>query len=426
MIRRAAPPGVEGQAPPPRPGRSDLGVGPTDSRGYDARPDTASQSFPFAGRSARAHSTRAVALSGRTLLPRRESVRTETDLYRTDQRFITPGAMGIFDFVSKQFIDVIEWTEQGDGVLAFRYPMRDNEIQNGASLTVRETQLALFVNEGRVADLFHPGRYRLTTSTLPVLTYLMNWDKAFASPFKSDVFFFSSVLQLDRKWGTQTALTIRDKEFGPLRVRAYGNYSYKLTDPRLFFGQLSGARDEYTAESLDGQLRALVVSALGSILGSGEIPFVDMAGNQLKFSETLESLLAPEFSAYGLEIHNFRIESVSLPEELQKVLDDRSSMNIVGDMGVYQQFQAAKSIPIAAANEGGAAGAGAGLGAGIALGQVMAQALRPAEAAGGSGGSAAGEDPYGALEKLHGLFTKGILTDEEYREKKAELLKRIS
>ena len=160
--------------------------------------------------------------------------------------------MALMDFIKKQFIDIIEWTEDGDGVLAWRFPMEDREIQNGGSLTVRESQTAVFVNEGKVADVFGPGRYTLTTATLPVLTYLQNWDKLFKSPFKSDVYFFSTRQQIDQRWGTTQPVTIRDKDFGAVRLRAFGNYAYRIVDPRLFYTEISGTREQYTVSDLDG------------------------------------------------------------------------------------------------------------------------------------------------------------------------------
>ena len=170
--------------------------------------------------------------------------------------------MALMDFIKKQFIDILEWMESGDGTLAWRYPMEDREIQNGGSLTVRESQVAVFVNEGKIADVFGPGRYTLTTATLPVLTYLKNWDKLFKSPFKSDVYFFSTRQQVDQKWGTPQPITIRDKDFGAVRLRAFGNYSYRIADAKLFHTEISGTRDTYTVADLDGQLRGLMLQHL--------------------------------------------------------------------------------------------------------------------------------------------------------------------
>jgi membrane protease subunit (stomatin/prohibitin family) len=282
-------------------------------------------------------------------------------------------------FFSKQFIDVIHWTETGDGVLAYRFPMEDMEIQNGGQLTVRDSQLAVFVNEGQIADIFGPGLHTLNTRTLPLLTNLMNWDKAFQSPFKSDVYFFSTRLQMDQKWGTATPITIRDKEFGAVRARAYGIYSYRIVNARNFYEKVSGTRPLYRVADLEGQLRNTIIGRLTDTLGGSSIDFLDMAGNQIKLGGAMREALQPIFADLGLELNSFTVESVSLPEELQKMLDQRISMNMIGDMGRYTQFQVAQSMPIAAANEGGGGvGAGMSLGAGLAMGQQMMNAMRPA------------------------------------------------
>ncbi|HEY1090938.1 MAG TPA: SPFH domain-containing protein, partial [Burkholderiaceae bacterium] len=205
--------------------------------------------------------------------------------------------MGLMDFIKKQFIDIIQWTEEsptaGDATLAWRFPMADMEIQHGASLTVRESQMAVFVNEGKVADVFGPGTHKLTTQTLPVLTYLKNWDKLFESPFKSDVYFFSTRQQIDQRWGTQQPVTIRDKDFGAVRLRAFGNYAYKIVDPKLFHQQISGTREQYTAAELDGQLRGLMLQHISDAVAQSGIPFLDLAANQVMFADALTKELAP-------------------------------------------------------------------------------------------------------------------------------------
>ena len=339
--------------------------------------------------------------------------------------------MGIMNFLKKQLIDVLEWTEPADGILAFKYPMQDNEIQVGGKLTVRDSQLALFVNEGQIADVFKPGLHTLNTQNLPILTNLRNWDKGFNSPFKSDVYFYSTREQLGLKWGTPTAITIRDKEFGAIRLRAYGSYSFTVADPKTFYQKASGTRDLYTVEDLEVQLRALVATEIGSFLVSGEIAFLDMAANQVKFSQALQVELKPAFAQYGLELRTFTVQSVSLPDEVQAYLDKGSQMRILGDLQKYAQFQAADSISTAAKNEGGLAGVGVGLGAGAAIGQAMSQALgQQSSTAGSAGGAAAasaaaGGDPVGTLNQLHELMKAGILTQAEFDAKKAEILKKI-
>jgi membrane protease subunit (stomatin/prohibitin family) len=295
--------------------------------------------------------------------------------------------MALRDFLAKQFIDVIQWTEPEDGVLASRYPMQDMEIQSGAQLTVRESQMAAFINEGRLADVFSPGRYTLTTQTLPLLTNLMNWDKDFESPFKSDVYFFSTRIQTDQRWGTATPITIRDKEFGAVRLRGYGIYSWHVYDPRIFHTKVSGTRDTYLVGDIEGQLRNTIVATMTDAFAQSTVPFLDMAANQTELGRKIAESLKPVFAALGLMLDTFVVENLSLPEELQKPLDARIGMNMVGDLGRYTQFQVANSMPIAAANEGGGgvAGAGVGLGAGLAMAQQVLNAMKPGEIAYTSG-----------------------------------------
>ena len=344
--------------------------------------------------------------------------------------------MSLMDFIKKQFIDIIQWTEEGDGTLAWRFPMAEMEIQNGASLTVRDSQMAIFVNEGKVADVFGPGTYKLTTQTLPVLTYLQNWDKLLESPFKSDVYFFSTRQQIDQKWGTPQPITIRDKDFGAVRVRAFGNYAYRIVDPKLFHTEISGTRESYAASELEGQLRGLVLQNISDAVASSGIPFLDLAANQMEFAKALREQLDPEMAKLGLKIEGMTVQSVSLPEELQKILDQKIGMGMVGnDMAKFMQYQTAQAIPKFAESSGGGggiAGDAMGLGAGVALGQVLAQNLQaglqaPAAAAAAAPAVAAlkPEDIMATLEKLADLKGKGILTAEEFDAKKAELLKKL-
>ena len=280
-------------------------------------------------------------------------------------------------FLAKQFIAVIEWNEPADGILAYRYPMRDLEIENGGKLTVSESQMAAFVNEGTIADVFGPGLHTLNTRNLPLLTDLMNWGKAFESPFKSEVYFFSTRLQIDQKWGTATPITIRDKEFGAIRLRCYGIYSYRITDPRVFFNQISGTRDSYLAAELEGQLRETIVGCMTESFATSDLSFLDMAANQTVLGEKIAGRIKPAFSALGLGLDKFVVENVSLPDELQKVFDQRVGMNMVGDLGRYTLYAAAESLDLSAANTSGAAGMGMGLGAGAAVAQVLSNALKP-------------------------------------------------
>jgi len=266
---------------------------------------------------------------------------------------------------------------------------------------------------------------------MPLLTNLMNWDKLFESPFKSDVYFFSTRLQLNQKWGTANPITIRDKEFGAVRLRAFGIYSYKIFDPRAFHVHVSGTREQYTITELDGQLRNTIVASISDLFAQSGIPFLDMAANQDEFGNQIKLKLDPEFRRLGIGLDTLQVQNLSLPDELQKILDQRIGMGLIGDMTRYTQFQTAQSIPIAAANEGGLAGAGVGIGAGLTIGQTMASAMtssmtNPAQqpqAAKPTAESAA--EVTALLEKLHDLMTKGVLSKEEFEAKKAELLKKL-
>jgi membrane protease subunit (stomatin/prohibitin family) len=346
--------------------------------------------------------------------------------------------MALMDFIRKQFIDIIQWTEDDDGTLAWRFPMRDMEIQNGASLTVRESQLAVFVNEGKVADVFGPGTHKLTTQTLPVLTYLQNWDKLFESPFKSDVYFFSTRQQIDQKWGTPQPITIRDKDFGAVRLRAFGNYSYRIADPKLFHTEISGTRDVYTVGDLDGQLRGMILQHISDAIASSGVAFLDLAANQMEFAKALTTELAPAFSAVGLKVEAMTVQNVSLPEELQKIMDQKIGMGMVGtDMGKFMQYQTGQAIPEMAKGAAGGGGGGGlagdamGLGAGMAMGQVLAQTMQSglqgagAAAAAQTAAAIKPEEVMATLEKLGELKSKGILTQEEFDAKKTELLKKL-
>jgi membrane protease subunit (stomatin/prohibitin family) len=346
--------------------------------------------------------------------------------------------MALMDFIRKQFIDIIQWTEEADGTLAWRFPMADMEIQNGAQLVVRESQMALFVNEGKVADVFGPGTHKLTTQTLPVLTYLKNWDKLFESPFKSDVYFFSTRQQIDQKWGTPQPITIRDADFGAVRLRAFGNYNFRVADPKLFYTEISGTRESYATTDIDGQLRGLVLQNISNAIAGSGIAFLDLAANQLSFAQALTRQLAPEFEKIGLKLEGMTVQNVSLPEELQKIMDQKIGMGMVGnDMGKFMQYQTAQAIPKfaeGAGSGGGIAGDAMGLGAGVALGQVLAQNLasglqgHPTQVASAAVAASVGvkaEDVMATLEKLGDLKAKGILTQEEFDAKKAELLKKL-
>ena len=327
----------------------------------------------------------------------------------------------MFGFIRKQFIDVIEWPNPGDDTLMWRFPAEDQEIQTGATLVVRESQQALFVDEGKTADLFGAGTHLLTTQTLPLLTNLKNWDKFFASPFKSDVYFFNLRQQLGRRWGTAQPVTVRDSEFGVVQLRAFGMYDYRISDPAKLFSEVTGVVAQYSREALDEPLRNVVMTRLASVFGSSGIAFLDMAANQVLLSQKMAELLAPDFARLGLTLERFSVESVTLPEAIQKALDERISMGVVGDLNRYTQYQAASAIPLAAQNEGGLAGIGAGVGVGAAIGQAMATNMNAAPAPQAAGNN----DPQARLAQLKALLDQGLITAADYDQAKAEVLKQL-
>lgn len=342
--------------------------------------------------------------------------------------------MAIGDFIRKQFVDVIDWLEDDAGPVVWRFPMADQEIQNGAQLTVREGQAAVFLSEGRLADVFPAGRYRLTTRTLPVLTNLQHWDKGFESPFKSDVVFVSLRVQLDRKWGTPQPVTLRDPEFGALRFRAFGNFAWRVTDPALFMRGVVGARERIAPAAVDEPLRALIQQHLADAVGESGLSFLDLAANQVDFAARIQAACAPEAQRIGVALEQVTVQSVTLPDELQKLLDQKSGMAMVGpEMGRFVQYQMGQSLPDLAKGAGAGGGAGGGgvigdalgLGAGVTLGQMFAQQLQP-----GAGAAAVAplrpDEVLATIERLGELHTKGVLTAEEFAAKKAELLRKLT
>ena len=349
-------------------------------------------------------------------------------------------------FIKKQFIDVIQWPNPEPEVLMWRFPIQDEEIQNGASLTVRDSQAAMFVDEGVTADVFQAGTFKLTTQNLPVLTNLKNWSKLFESPFKSDVYFFNLRQQLSRRWGTSQPVTVRDADFGAVALRAFGMYSFRIADPALFFQEVTGVPAEYRGEQLEEQLRNVAVTQLATAFGTSGIPFLGMAANQVALSQKMTELLQPLFAAMGLLLESFNVESVTLPEALQKRMDERMGMGIVGDLSRYTQYQTAQAIPIAAQNEGGVAGIGAGIAAGMGMGNAMtaammgqqvapqgqpvvqaAQTAAPVAAATvAATAPAAGEDLAGKLTQLKTLLDQGLINQADYDTAKAEVIKKIT
>lgn len=285
--------------------------------------------------------------------------------------------MGLFGFFKSQFIEVIEWTEQDASTMVYRFPVQNNEIKMGAELTVRESQVAIFVNEGEIADVFGPGRHLLYTQNMPILTKLKSWKFGFDSPFKAEVYFVNTKQFINQKWGTSNPIMMRDSEFGVIRLRGYGIYSYRVSEPVVFLKELFGTSASYDTSSIEGQLKKMVLSGLTDLFAESNIAALDLAMNYDELSEKGKEKMKQRFSTFGFEITSLYIENLSLPEEVEKVLDRKTAMGVIGNMNQYQQYQAAEAIRDAAQNEGGGlAGAGAGIGAGAAIGSVMANALQ--------------------------------------------------
>ena len=298
--------------------------------------------------------------------------------------------MGFLDNIAKQvgsqFIEIIQWLDETNDTMVYRFPVYNQEIKMGAQLTVRENQAALFINEGKAADLFAPGRYELTTQNMPILTTLRGWKYGFQSPFKAEVYFFNTRLFTDLKWGTTNPVMMRDAEFGMIRLRAFGTYAMKIADPKTFFATIVGTQGLTTTDEITGQLRSTILSKLSDAIAESKIAALDIASKYDELSGTGRQILGPEFSSFGLDLSKFFIENVSLPEEVEAAIDQRTKLGVLGDkMGQYTQLQAADAMKIAAANPGGAAGAGIGIGAGIAMGGMMGGALSNAGQAMGGG-----------------------------------------
>jgi membrane protease subunit (stomatin/prohibitin family) len=295
--------------------------------------------------------------------------------------------MGIWDKLRGELIDIIEWLDHSNDTMVFRFERHGNEIKHGAKLTVREGQAAVFVNEGRIADIFGPGMYTLDTKNLPILSTLLGWKYGFESPFKAEVYFVSTRRFTDLKWGTKNPIMLRDGEFGPVRLRAFGTYAMRVHEPGAFIREIVGTDGHFTKEEITDQLRNIVVSRFADLLGESKIPVLDLAGNYDELGNFVTDRIGPEFKAYGLELTKLLVENISLPPAVEEALDKRSSMGIVGDLSRYTQFQAAEALEDVAKNEGGGGLAAGGLGAGmgIALGQQLGQGLQ--QPAGGAGGA---------------------------------------
>ncbi|PQA60048.1 SPFH domain-containing protein [Siphonobacter curvatus] len=326
--------------------------------------------------------------------------------------------MGIFDFIRNEFINVIEWVDDTSDTIIWKFPDKGNDIKYGAQLTVRESQVAIFMNEGQIADVFQPGRHELTTANMPILTTLRSWKYGFESPFKVDVYFVNTKQFTNLKWGTANPIIVRDAEFKQVRIRAFGTYTFRVNEAKKFLKEFSGTNPQVRVGDIEEQLRSAIFSKFSDAIAEANVSVLDLARNYTELGEKLLPLLGNDFDQYGLQIVKFYIENTSLPPEVEAFLDKTTQMNMVGDMARFQQFQAGMSIEKAAENSGTAASI-----VGMNLGGMMAGAVAPASQP--AQPTQSKEDIMGLLKQLGDLKAAGILTEEEFTAKKAELLAKL-
>ncbi len=307
--------------------------------------------------------------------------------------------MGLFDKLFAELIDIIDWTDDTSNTLVYRFPRYGNEIKNGAMLTVRGGQIAVLVNEGQVADVYEPGLYKLETANMPVLSTLQGWVHGFESPFKAEVYFFNTTQFTDMKWGLRNPLIMRDKEFGVVRLRAFGTYAFKITDVKTLLTEIVGTDGHFTVEEISDQLRNLMVSGFAHIAAESGISILDLAANYDQLGDLLKEKINPDFTGFGLELTKLLVENISLPEAVEKALDERSSMGAIGNLDTFTKYQAAQSMRDAAQNPGGGAGAGIGMGMGFAMAQTFGSALAKDQP--NQGASAEAPPPLPEVEHYH-------------------------
>ncbi|MEM9997034.1 MAG: SPFH domain-containing protein [Bacteroidota bacterium] len=283
--------------------------------------------------------------------------------------------MSLWKKMTGQFIDIIEWLDDSHDTLVHRFERADNEIKNGAKLVVREGQIAVLVNEGQLADVYEPGTVTLETQNMPILSTLKGWKYGFESPFKAEVYFVSTRQFTDLKWGTKNPIMLRDPEFGPTRLRAFGTYAMRVGEPVEFLREVVGTNARFRTDGITDQLRNLVVSRFTDALGESKLAVLDLAANTTELGDFLHDKIAPDFGQYGLELVTLLVENVSLPPAVEKALDERTSMGVIGNLGAYTQFQAAQAMGKAAENPGGGASEGIGMGMGFAMAQQMANQM---------------------------------------------------
>lgn len=283
--------------------------------------------------------------------------------------------MGLWDKIRGEFIDIIEWTDSSSDTMVYRFDRYGNEIKYGAKLTVRESQVAVFIHEGKLADVFEPGMYELQTNNVPILSTLQGWAHGFESPFKAEVYFVNTKRFVDLKWGTKNPIMLRDPEFGPVRLRTFGSYCIRVTDAPTFLKEIVGTDGHFTTDEVTDQLRNLIVSRSSDLLGESKIPALDMAGNYDELGVFITERIHGDFTAYGLDVTKVLVENISLPPAVEEALDKRTSMGVIGNLNAYTQYQAATSMEEAAKNPGGEASAGIGMGMGFAMANQMGNSI---------------------------------------------------
>ncbi|MEO1516192.1 MAG: SPFH domain-containing protein [Bacteroidota bacterium] len=341
--------------------------------------------------------------------------------------------MGLFDFIRGELVEVIDWVEQSKDIVLWKFPDKDANIKYGAALTVRESQTALFLDEGRFADEFEPGMYKLITENMPVMTSLRNWDKGFDSPFKCDVYFLSTRTFTDLKWGTANPIILRDPEFKQVRVKAHGAYFVKVKDAKKFFTEFAGTHEIVRISDIESRMRDIVAPKFAEAVAEAGISVLDMVANYSELGEKIAPVLQKDLDPFGIELTKFQISSTSLPKEVEAFYDKMTNMNMVGDMNKFTQFQSANAIEKAAENPGGGAGEGIGMGMGFGMANMMmnqqqqqqqAQSQAP-QSQDNSSKAMTREEVMSTLKELGQLKEAGILTEEEFNSKKTELLARL-
>ncbi len=332
--------------------------------------------------------------------------------------------MGLMDRLKNELIDVIEWTDDSRDTIVWRFPRHGNEIKSGAMLTVREGQTAVFVDEGQLADVFTPGTYELTTANMPILTTLESWKYGFESPFKAEVYFVNTRRFTNQKWGTKNPIMLRDPEFGPTRLRAFGTFTFRVTDADTFMTEVVGTSGDVSTPEIADHIRNLVVSRFTEALGEAKLAALDLAANYSELGSALGGKMTESMEDYGIELKDLMVENISLPPEVEKAMDERTSMGVIGNLGAYTQFQTAKAMEAAASNPGGGvAAAGVGMGAGMAMAQGMAQSMaQPGQQVGGMASGGAVPPPPPAAPSFHvskGGQTAGPFTMEQLKSQAA-------